>query len=47
MNEIDLFGTVTALFMAALFVGVCLFIAFVDPIDRWLEKMKKRRAKPA
>jgi len=47
MSEIDLYGTVVPLLMAALFVGVCLSIVLADPIDNWLEKMKKRRAKPA
>jgi len=47
MNEIDFIGTVTAIFMAILFAGVSLFIVFIDPIDRWLEKMKKKFAKPA
>jgi len=51
MTEIDLYGTVMAIFMAVLFTGLSLFILFVDSIDRWLEKMtdkmKKRRAKSA
>jgi len=47
MSEIDLYGTVVPLFMGALFTGLTLFILFIDPIDNWLEKMKKRRAKPA
>jgi len=51
MSEIDFYSTVVPLFMGALFTGLSLFILFIDPIDRWLEKMtdkmKKRRAKSA
>jgi len=47
MTEIDFYSTVVPLLMAALFIGVCLSIVLTDPIDNWLDRMKKRRAKPA
>lgn len=43
MSE-ETFGLVAIIMVTVLFCGLGFFIAFIEPIDRWLEKMKKRRA---
>lgn len=35
------------IFVIALGLGGGLFAAFIEPIDRWIERLKSRRAKPA
>lgn len=35
------------IFVIALGLGGGFFAAFIEPIDRWIDRMKKRRAKPA
>jgi len=37
-------GNLTAIFIFISFVGISFFILFIEPIDRWLDKMKKKRA---
>jgi len=43
----ETFGLATIILLAVMFCALCFFIGFLDPIDRWVEKWRKRRAKPA
>jgi len=47
MSEIEFYQTVVPIYLGVLLGGVMLFIAFIDPISRWIEKMRKRRGKAA
>jgi len=40
----ETFGNLVAILGFIAFVGVSFFILFIEQIDRWLEKMKKKRA---
>jgi len=44
MSDPDFIGTVSAIFIGVLFCGVVLFITFIQQIDRWVDKMKEKRA---
>jgi len=46
MSE-ETFALAALIFVIALGCGVGLFTAFIEPIERLAEKMKKRRVKPA
>lgn len=46
MSE-ETFAIIAVTFLMALGCGIGLFFAFIEPIERWMERMKKRRAKPA
>jgi len=47
MSEIDFYQTVVPIYLGVLFVSLSLVIAFAFPISRWVDRMRKRRAKPA
>jgi len=47
MSETEFYQVVVPIYLGVLFVSLSLFIAFIDPISRWIEKMRKRRGKAA
>lgn len=46
MSE-ETFAIIALVFVMSLGLGIGFFFAFIEPIERWMERMKKRRAKPA
>jgi len=44
MSDPDFIGTVSAIFIGVLFCGVVLFITFIPLLDRWVDKIKEKRA---
>lgn len=40
----ETFAYLAFIFIVVLGCGIGLFTAFVEPIDRWLERRKKKRA---
>jgi len=46
MSE-ETFALIAITFLMALGCGIGLFFAYIEPIERLMAKMKKRRAKPA
>lgn len=46
MSE-ETFALTALMFVIALGFGVAFSMVFPGPIDRWLDKMEKKRAKPA
>jgi len=46
MTEQDLIGLAVGIFLAVLVGGLGFFVLFLPQIDRWVEKMRKRRVKP-
>jgi len=44
MSDPDFIGTAAAIYIGVLFCGVVLFITFIQQIDRWVDKMKEKRA---
>jgi len=47
MSEQDIIGLIAGFFLVAMVGGVGAVVVLFEPIDRWLKKMQKRRAKPA
>jgi len=46
MSE-ETFALIAIISLMVFGCGLALFCAFIEPIDRWMDKMRKRRAKPA
>jgi len=46
MSE-ETFALIAITFLMLLGCGIGIFFAFIEPIERWMDKVKKRRAKPA
>jgi len=46
MSE-ETFALAALIFVISLGCGIGLFFAYIEPIERLVEKMKKRRVKPA
>jgi len=44
MSE-ETFGLVAIIMVAVLFCGFGFFIVLLEPVDRWLDKRKKKRAR--
>jgi len=47
MSETEFYQVVVPIYLGVLFVSLSLVIVFIDPISRWVEKMRKRRGKAA
>jgi len=46
MSE-ETFGLAAIIMVAVLFCGFGFFIVLLEPVDRWLDKRKKKRARQA
>ena len=44
MSDPDFIGTAAAIYIGVLSCGVVLFITFIPLLDRWVDKIKEKRA---
>lgn len=44
MPKADLIGDIVAISLGVMFVTLALFITFVEQIDNWVQKWRKKRA---
>lgn len=47
MPKADLIGDVVAIIVGVMFATLMMFITFVEQIDNWVQKWRKKRAQAA